>query len=162
MVMMAASSTREAEIRQRIERSITAGARRFGYLVAALLNAVLLWCAHQLLDWEWPGFLTPRFDDVLPIVTASFVAGIVANLVYAVFDGWPVKPIGEIVTACFGVAVGLRVWRVFPFDFGDGTDWSWLARLIIVVVIVGSALGAVTQSVKLARGPAGESEEAPT
>ena len=56
------------------------------------------------------------------------------------------------ITAAFGLAVGLRAWRVFPFDFGV-PDFSWLARTIIVLVIVGSALGAVSEFVKLMRGP---------
>ena len=63
-------------------------------------------------------------------------------------------PIGEMITAAVGFAVALRTWRVFPFDFtGYDTDWSWLVRLILIIVMVGTAIGFVAESVKLARGP---------
>lgn len=143
----------EAAIEQRIER----GAKRFGYLLAAVINGVMLWIAHQLLNWEWPGFLTPEFDDVLPIITVSFVASIVTNLAYARNDRWPIKPLGELTTSVVGFVTALRIWQVFPFEF-DGDDWSWLARLVLMVAMIGSAMGAIVQLVNLTKGtPAADS-----
>ncbi len=154
---MAATGYRSKETEVATEpemiQSFKQGAKRFGYLVAATMNTIMLWVAHQLLDWEWPGFLTAEYDDVLPVITVSFVASIVANLVYAWHDGWPIKPIGELVTTTIGLVAALRIWQVFPVEF-TGTDWSWLVRLVLIVAVVGSALGIVTQLVNLARGPA--------
>ncbi len=146
----------EAAIEQRIGR----GAKRFGYLVAAAINGAMLWIAHRLLDWEWPGFLTPEFDDVLPIVTVSFVVSIVANLVYAWNDRWPIKPIGELATSVIGFVVALRIWQVFPFEFG-GDDWSGLIRLILVVAMVGTSIGSVVQLVNLTEGPPSNDRSTP-
>jgi hypothetical protein len=144
---------REAVIVARVER----GARRFGYLLAGAVNAVLLWITHQLLDWGWPGFLTREFEDLLPWITVSFVVSIVVNAVYAWRDAHPVKPIGEMITAAVGFAVAVRTYQVFPFDFsGYDTDWSWLARLVLVLAMIGMVIGFVTHTGKLARGPAGE------
>lgn len=146
---MAATSTRAEAIGHRM----TLGAERFGYLVAAALNGVFLWISHQLLHWEWPGFLTQEFDDLLPVVTFSFVVGIGANVLYAWNDAHPIKPLGEMATAATGFAVALRTWQVFPFDFSaHDTNWAWLVRLIIVVAAIGTAIGFVAESVKLARG----------
>ena len=127
------------------------GAKRLGYLVASAANGVMLWVAHQLLDWEWPEFLTAEYDDVLPIITVSFVAGIVANAVYAWKDAWPVKPVGELATTVIGFVVALRLWQVFPFEF-TGDDWSWLVRVVLVLAFIGTTLGAVAQLVNLAKG----------
>lgn len=149
------STTRSPEelLEQRIAESVGRGAKKFGYLLAAAVNVVLLWVAHQLLDWEWPGFLTPDFDDLLPILTFSFVASIVVNLVYAWNDAHPIKPLGEMITAAIGFAVAVRAWRVFPFDFSDyDSDWSWLVRVILVVAMVGTAVGFIAQLFKLATG----------
>ena len=151
---MSTTQSRKELLGQVIVERVGSGAKRFGYLLAAVLNGVFLWIAHQLLDWEWPGFLTPEFDDVLPIITFSFVVSIAANLVYAWRDTYPIKPVGEMATAAIGFAVALRTWRVFPFDFsGYDADWTWLARLVLVAVMVGTAIGFVANSVKLARGP---------
>ena len=137
---------------------IMSATKRMGYLVGAAANGVMLWIAHQLLDWEWPGFLTPEFEDLLPIITVSFAAGILTNLAYAWSDSWPIKPIGELTNAVIGFVVALRTWQIFPFDF-TGADWSRLVRLILVVTLFGTAMSAIAQLVKLARGPSNETKE---
>lgn len=153
------SATRTRPVERVVEERVTGGAKRFGYLLAAALNGVFLWIVHQLLDWGWPGFLTPEFDDVLPIVTVSFVAGVVANLAYAWNDRWPVKPVGEVTTAAIGFAVAVRTWQVFPFDFSaHDADWSWLVRMILVIVMIGAAIGAIAEFVRLAKGAPPEDE----
>jgi hypothetical protein len=152
---MPATQGRSDEMDELIEAVVTQavrrGAKRFGYLLAAVINVVLLWISHQLLDWGWPGFLTPEFDDLLPIVTVSFVVTIIANLVYVVADGWPIKPVGELASAVIGFVVALRSWQIFPFEF-SGDDWSWLVRLILVVAMVGTTIGAIVQLANLAKG----------
>jgi hypothetical protein len=156
---MSTTQSREELLEQRIVERVGRGAKRFGYLLAAAINAVMLWVVHQLLDWEWPGFLTPEFDDVLPILTFSFVVSIAVNLVYAWRDAYPIKSIGEMTTAAIGFAVTLRTWRVFPFDFsGYDADWSWLVRLILIVAMIGTAIGFVAESVKLGKGPSTKEE----
>ncbi len=148
------SDDTEGVIEEAVKQAVKRGAKRFGYLLAALINGVMLWISHQLLDWEWPGFLTPEFDDLLPIVTVSFVVGIIANLVYVWNDGWPIKPIGELVNAVIGFVVALLCWQVFPFEFSGG-NWSWLVRLVLIVAMVGTTVGAMVQLANLAK-------EAPT
>ena len=118
------------------------GARRFGYFVAVVVNAMMLWAAHNLLDWRWPSFLTDSFEDLLPIVSASLLVTVAVYIVFWVNDSRPVKALGELLMAAFGVAVALRSWQVFPFDFGAYEyDWSWVARAVIVLAIVGSGIG---------------------
>lgn len=131
-----------------LTRRIEGGARRFGYVMAAACNAVLLWLVHQLLDWGWPGFLTEEFDRVLPWVTVSLVVSMVANLWFAVDDRTWRKPLGELVSAVAALASAWRTWVVFPFEF-TGTDWSWLVRTVLVVGIVGMAIGIVVHSSRL-------------
>jgi hypothetical protein len=137
--------------RHKAEDAVQSGSKRLGFVIAAATNAVMLWISHQLLDWEWPGFLTSDFEDLLPIVTVSFGVGIVVNLVYAWNVGRPVKPLGELTNAIIGFAVALRTWQIFPFEF-TGTDWSWLVRTILVVAMVGTIVGAVAQLANLAKG----------
>lgn len=148
--MMSSTLTHEELTAPRVGR----GARRIGYVIAATANGVALWVAHRLLDWEWPRFLTRDFEELLPILTVSFVSGIAANLVFVWRDDWPVKPLGEMMTTAIGFAVAVRTAQVFPFDFAQyATDWSWLARLVVVIAILGSAVGVVVHLVKLASGP---------
>jgi hypothetical protein len=43
-----------------------------------------------------------------------------------------VKSLGDLVTTGVSLAVLVRIWQVFPFDFaGWSVDWSWLVRLVL-------------------------------
>ena len=161
--MMVELSTREVGMSPALEhpaalpkpsqRRVPTPVKRVGYLVAAAINGVLLWVAHQLLDWGWPAFLTDDFELVLGLVTASFVASIVANLALAVHHRGRFRALADLVTAAFALAVGLRLWEVFPFDFtGTTTDWSGPVRVALGVGIAATGIAIVANLVKLITG----------
>lgn len=134
-------------------RGVSTAAKRFGFLVAAAVNGLLLWVAHQLLDWGWPGFLTQDFESVLGLVTASLIASIVVNLALAVHHGVRFRAFADGVTAAFALAVGVRMWVVFPFDFaGYATDWSGAVRVLIGLGIAATGIAIVANLVKLLTG----------
>lgn len=127
-----------------------AGLRRAGYLITIVVNAVMLWVAHQLLPWGWPDFLTADFEQVLPVVTASIVATIVVNAVLLADDRRGLAAFGDVITSAFALAVLFRLWSVFPFDFtAYHRDWSDVARLVIGLGIFGTSVGAIVGLVKL-------------
>lgn len=45
----------------------------------------------------------------------------VANLVYLLHDPRWLKALGDVVTTAVGLVAVLRMWAVFPFDFGDSS-----------------------------------------
>jgi hypothetical protein len=131
-------------------RRPSAAARRFGYLVAIAAHVVMLWIAHRLLEWGWPGFLTEDFAVVLGVISASLVAGMVVNAGFVLHDEGRFRALGDLVTAAFALAVSLRLWSVFPFDFtGYETDWSWLLRAGLAVGIGGTVIAIIVQLVRL-------------
>ncbi|MBH0122612.1 hypothetical protein I0Q12_25200, partial [Rhodococcus sp. CX] len=78
---------------------------------------------------------------VLGWVNASIVVGLVANLVYLVRDPRWLKALGDIATTAVGLVALLRIWQVFPFDFGaDAFDWPLVVRILLGLVIVGSGI----------------------
>ncbi len=135
-------------------RSAPAPARRFGYLVAIAINVWFLWLVNQFPIWEWPRFLTDQFEEVLPIVTASILAGIIVNAMFFLYDPSWFKALGNMITAGFGFAVAWRMFQVFPFDFATySVNWSWLARLVLMIAMIGTAVGFIVESVKLVVDP---------
>jgi hypothetical protein len=142
------------EIEAEMGDRVAAGARRIGYVVAALVNVLVLWLVHRFLDWGWPGFLTEEWDDVLSVLSVSIGASIVANLVFAWRSDHPIKPLGDLVTTVLGLIATIRVLRVFPFEF-TGTDWSWAVRTILIVAIVGMSIAVVALLGRLFTGPPG-------
>jgi hypothetical protein len=157
-------STREVDVSSVLNRPpaspeqpqqrVPTPAKRAGFVVAAAMNGVMLWVVHQLLDWGWPAFLTDDFELVLGLVTASLIASIVANLALAIHHRGRFRAFADLVTAAFALAVGLRMWEVFPFDFtGYVTDWSGLVRVALGLGIAAIVIAIVANLVKLVTGP---------
>jgi hypothetical protein len=127
-------------------------ARRSGYLVAAALNVVVLYLAFVEPGWRAVPFLTEETSQVLGLFAFSLVTGIVWNLLYVGYERRWFKALGDLVTTIIGLAVLVRIWQVFPFDFGgSSTDWAMIVRVVLAVAIAGSVIGVVVQVGSLVR-----------
>ena len=128
--------------------------RRAGYVIAALINAVVLWLVNVAPGWDVLPFLTSDFSRVLGLVNAATVAGLVVNLVYLVRDPRWLVAVGSIVTTAIGLAAIVALLRVFPFSFDPaGFDWALVTRILLIVALVGSCIGLVVDLVTLVRAP---------
>lgn len=125
---------------------------RVGYLVAVAVNLVMWYLINIQPGWEAVPFLTQDTTLVLPFVNASIIAGIVVNLIYVVRDPAWLRGLGDILTTALGLVAMVRIWQVFPVDFADGSLWRLLARWVVAVGILGSAIGILAGFTKLVRG----------
>lgn len=134
-------------------------ARRFGYLVAVLVNAAMLYAVNVWPGWQVLPFLTGEMRLVLDLVNVAIVANLVANVIYLLRDPSWFKSLGDIVTTTLGTVAAVRIWQVFPFDFADGgVDWALVARVLLGLAIVGGIIGIIASVVvtflrRLGRGP---------
>ncbi len=118
--------------------------RRIGYAVAIALNALLLILIHVKPGWAAVPFLTADTPSVLGPVTLAIVASLVANCVYLARDPKWVRAVGGVLTLSIGLASLLRIWTVFPFDFGSPPiDLALATRGILIVAIFGSIIGII-------------------
>jgi hypothetical protein len=121
-------------------------------MIGALVNACLLYAVHLWPGWEAVPFLTEDMTEVLGVVSATIVVGIAANLVYAISDPVWVRSLGDLVTTSVGLAAAIQLWQVFPFDFSAYSfDWALVTRTVLVVAIVGSAIGILVAAGRLVR-----------
>jgi hypothetical protein len=124
------------------------GARRAGYVIAVLLNAALLVLVNRWPGWEALPFLTTDTRLVIAVVNASVLVNLAANLVYLARDPRWLKALGDTLTTAVGLVAMVRIWQVFPFDFGDSSvDWTLLARVALGLGIVGAAIGVIVNAV---------------
>jgi hypothetical protein len=126
-----------------------AASRRFGYLVAAVVNALLLYLVNRRPGWEAVPFLTSDTTQVLGIVNASIAAGLVANLVYVLWDPVWLKALGDLATTSIGVLAMVRIWQVWPVDLSG--SWDVLARVLVGIGIVGGLIGIIASIVRFVR-----------
>jgi hypothetical protein len=125
-------------------------ARRFGFGVAAVVNAAIWYVINVWPGWQQVPFLTEETTLVLWLVNISLIAGVVVNVVFAAYDSPWAKSLGDLITTSIGLVVLVRVWQVFPFDFsGYSTNWAVLARFVLVVAIAGSIIGVIVQFASL-------------
>ena len=126
--------------------------RRVGYLVAVVVNLVMLWVVGQVTGWHLTRFLTDRFGEVRPYLVLSLLVSVAVNVVYLARDDGLVRSIGQLLTLGVGVVAMVVTVRVFPFDFADyAVDWAPLLRVILVIGLVGSAVALVVELVRAIR-----------
>ena len=135
-----------------VKRRFSAPARRFGYIAIAAINAVLLYVANHLLEWEWPAFLTDDFVEVLPVLRLSLIAGIAVNLAYLFFDPDWFQSLSQVVLSAVGLAVLIQTLTVFPFDF-NAYDFPWetMTKILLAIAITGTVIGLLSEGVKAAK-----------
>ena len=141
--------------RKRVARK-PVGTRRFGYVVAVLVNAAMLYAVNRWPGWQEVPFLTADTELVLGLVNATIVVNLVANVVYLVRDPRWLTALGDLVTTAVGLAALVRIWKVFPLDVSD--RWELLVRTLLVVGIVGSAIGIVVAIVRFGRALSSRSD----
>jgi hypothetical protein len=131
-------------------RRESSGARRFGYLVAVVVNLIMMQVANRLLDWGVP-FLTPQFNAALWAINLSLGAHVLANAVWFIYDPrWfrRLLQIGLNVLAFVSVFV---LYSIFPFEF-ERLIWETTTRIVLVVTMFGIAVGSVVEFIGLVTG----------
>lgn len=136
-------------------RRPAAATRRAGYAVSVLVNAALLYAVNVWPGWEAVPVLTGDTSLVIGLVNASILVNLAANVVYLLRDPRWLRSLGDVATTAVGLAALVRVWQVFPFDFGDSSfDWPLAVHILLGVAIVGSVIGIVAGLVSFVRGVA--------
>ena len=128
-----------------------AASRRAGYVVAVGVNALLLYLLNRNPGWQSVPFLTDAMSRAIGVVNLSITAGLVANLVYVVWDPPWLRALGDLATTCVGVLAMLRLWQVWPFDFPAGLPWDLIAHVALGLGLVGGAIGIVEATVRYVR-----------
>jgi hypothetical protein len=117
-----------------------------------LINAGLLYVVNIWPGWEAVPFLTAESVVVMGLVNASVASNVVANAVYLLHDPPRWKALGSMATTIVGILALMRIWQVFPFDFGSSTfSWPLVIRTVLAVSIIGSAIGIIVAFVAFAQ-----------
>jgi hypothetical protein len=129
-----------------------ASVSRIGYSIAIAVNLVLLVITQNILEWGWAPFLTADFALVEPWISLSLTASIIVNIIYLFDDSPMVKGIGQVGVNLFSAYVTYQILQVFPFDFSAYVfDWEVVARVVLVLAIIGASIGAVAEIAKLVK-----------
>ncbi|GAB3147746.1 hypothetical protein GCM10027258_41600 [Amycolatopsis stemonae] len=126
--------------------------RLAGYFAGVVVNGVLLALINGRPGWAAVPFLTAGFSSVVGLVDLALVAGLVTAFVHLWHDPEWLVALDGVVTTCAGLAALVRLWQVFPLDFGPSpSGWATVARVVLAAAVAGSVLGLLTGLVTLAR-----------
>jgi hypothetical protein len=129
--------------------------KRFGYFIGAAINVALIYVVQNLVAWDWFSWLTEDFNKVVPIITASLVVSAAANLLYILYDVKWFKSLTQLGVLGIGLAATIRFYQVFPFDFSAYEfQWETVAKVVLILGIVGSGIGIIVELSRLARAVA--------
>jgi hypothetical protein len=127
--------------------------RRLGYLLAIGLDVLVWYLVNVRPGWQSVPFLTDGVEQLLGLFNLSLLVSAIANAVYLVVDPPRLRALGDLVGAVISLVLSIRVYDVFPFDFtGLGYDLTTLARVVVVLGVIGSALAVLAALVALVRG----------
>lgn len=137
----ARTATKEAKPRQSV------AARRFGYAISIAVNALLIFLIYVEPGWRVLPFLTEEAVPVIALVVMSMIVTIVVNLVWIAYDPLWLRSLGDLVMTIVGLVVVVRFLSVFPFSFSDDYPWEKVARVVLIVGLVGSCIGVIAHMI---------------
>jgi hypothetical protein len=124
----------------------------FGYLASAAVNGALLWAVHRLPVWK-PFFLLDSYPEVLWALDMSLIVQIVLNLALVFFHPLFFHYLANAVNSLVGIVSLSVLLQVFPVDFSArlGNWANTLFRIVLIVGLVGSAVGGAVNFVRFLR-----------
>ncbi len=124
--------------------------RTSGYVVAVLINVIMLILVNLRPGWRELPFLTEDLAGILWLINLSMLTSAVLNLAYLLYDPAWFSSVGQIAVSAIGMAAAIRLWQVFPFDFSAYSfTWAAVTRVLLVLGIFGSAVAIVAELVRL-------------
>lgn len=128
--------------------------RTSGSIGSILINAILLYAAHHVLEWQI-SWITPAWSDVLWAIDLTLEVSIAVNVLFLLFGARSFRNLAGAVSCAVAVLATWWLYVVFPFDFGSAAT-NDVARVLLIVgvgaMIVATLASALVGVVELARG----------
>ncbi|MFA5926601.1 MAG: hypothetical protein WCT32_02070 [Patescibacteria group bacterium] len=132
--------TRGDEIGKRIEKPAE-------YIFTIIASIILLWIYGRLEGWL--PFVTDSFSATLTLFYISSIATIVANIIFLLIDSSTLRAALKALLNIWSIVVMISTCYIFPFDFSAYSfNWTLLVRILIILGIVGTAIGTFTELAK--------------
>jgi hypothetical protein len=119
------------------------------YVAAAVFDLIFLVVLNRVPDWNIV-FITDTFPDILWAVNTSLAVSLAGNLLLIFVHPSFLHHLLNAVFSLFSILALSVTLSVFPFDFSElvGEWLNTLLRIVLIVGIVGSGIGAVVHLIK--------------
>jgi hypothetical protein len=126
-------------------QSTRRGTRIPGSIGSIVVNALLLYAANHLLEWQVP-WITPVWSDVLWTVDLTLEVSIAANVLFLLIDTRWFRNLAGAISSAVAVMSTWWVYTIFPFDLGSAGA-NDVARLALLAVLVATGIAALVMTI---------------
>lgn len=112
-----------------------------GYVANIIIHIILLYIIFNIRYWV--GFLTDGVEAIIWMLAISYGATIILNFIYIFYDGLWFRSLTQVALNVYNIVIFYTMLKIFPFDLD--TNYQIVARVIIYVVICGTAIGAIVE-----------------
>jgi hypothetical protein len=125
---------------------------RVGWSIAAVLNAALLYAVNVRPGWDAVPVLTTDTARVIGVLNLSLALGLALNPSYLAYRRRWWRTLCDVAGDVVALLVLVRVWTVFPFDFGaTSVDWALVTRVVLAVAIAGVVIAVPVHLLRVGR-----------
>ena len=105
--------------------------RKPRYLLAALLNTLLLYFVINLPHWNF-SFIKPSWNEVVVFASFSLIINLVMHLVFLVYDDYRFYFLTKTGLDVIGIIVLYKIYTVWPFNFALlASNKPWLGTSLV-------------------------------
>lgn len=108
------------------------GARRFGYFLAIIINAAMIYAANNLLKWNIP-FLTQSFQECLWAINLSLSISMFINFTFLFFDRKWFRSFMQALSNIFAAISVYTFRQIFPLDLTE--NLAGIVNFALVILI---------------------------
>lgn len=113
--------------------------RKSEYVIAIIINLILLYLANNLLTWDVP-YLTRSFADTpLFVLNISIIATLAANMIFLVFDPAWFTALTRAVLNVISIIFLYVFLTVFPLNVFNESTIFWI-KVVLALGIAGTAI----------------------
>lgn len=139
------------QIKKKVEDKVSKPcARRFGYVIAVVINIVMFYVVNNLLNWDLQ-FVKASWLNVIGIFNLSIILNIVIYFLYIGYDKRMFYFGGKFVLDIMSILVMYQLFIIMPFDFNGLYELGWLNNIfpiIMIIGIIGTIIGSVVRIFK--------------
>ena len=118
--------------------------RQFGYVVAIIVNVVMIYVFNNLLSWHLPYIsqvLAPAFTNCLWAINLSLSVTIFMNFIFLVFDPHWFHRMMEAIQNVFALVSMYVFYSIFPLELPSPiiaqiVHWALLLAMFAIVIAI--------------------------
>lgn len=107
-----------------------------------VFGLIFLWIVNKVPDWNLP-FIRDNYNVVLWVLNLNLIVNIACGILLMVLSARPLRYLWRMIIEAAGFVTNIVLFYVYPFDFSHIHDFTWLDKVIPILLIIGMVVSAL-------------------